>query len=157
MNEQEMKEYCIEFSVKLMQEAKAACLTTIDEHGYPHTRAVFNLRNKNQFSTLTKVFESHKEDLLIYISTNNSSSKLEHIRNNTAVSLCITDPESFRGVTLGGDIAIVTDKKIKRDLWLDWWDKYYPKGREDEDYTILELQPKTVEVWYKGKYKFQLP
>ena len=33
---------------------------------------------------------------------------------------------------------------------------YYPKGREDEDYTILRLKPKTVEIWYKGKFKFQL-
>ena len=49
----------------------------------------------------------------------------------------------------------MTDKKVKRELWLDWWDKYYPKGIEDEDYTILKLQPKTVEVWYKGKFKFQ--
>ncbi len=151
MNEQEMKA----FSIKLMQEAKTACFTTIDENGYPHTRAVFNLRNLEQFPTLEKVFKDHNEDLLIYISTNTSSSKVEHIRNNTAVSLCITDPENFRGLTLGGDINIVTDEEIKTDLWLDWWEQYYPKGREDEDYTILELNPKTIEVWYKGKFKFR--
>ncbi len=151
MNEKEMKD----FSAKLMQESKTACFTTIDKNGYPHTRAVFNLRNKEQFPELVKIFDAHKEDLLIYISTNTSSSKVAHIQSNTAVSLCISDPENFRGLTLGGAIEIVTDKNIKSALWLDWWDRYYPKGKEDEDYTILKLIPKTVEVWYKGKFKFQ--
>ena len=151
MNEQEMKD----FSIKLMQEANVTCFTTMDETGYPHTRAIFNLRNIKQFPTLAKIFENQKEDLLIYISTNTSSTKVKHIRTNTAVSLCFTDPEDFRGLTLGGDIEIVTDETIKKELWLDWWNKYYPKGIEDEDYTILMLQPKTVEVWYKGKFKFQ--
>ena len=151
MNKQEMKE----FSVKLMQETRVACFTTLDENGYPHTRAVFNLRNVTQFPTLAKIFEDHEEDLLIYISTNTSSSKVEHIQNNSAVSLCIMDPETFRGLTLGGDIEIVTDYAIKNELWLDWWNRYYPKGREDEDYTILRLLPKTAEVWFKGKFKFQ--
>ena len=152
MNIQEMKD----FSNKLMQEAKTACFTTIDNKGYPHTRAVFNLRNKEQFPELTKIFDNHRDDLLIYISTNTSSSKVSHIHDNRKVSICITDPENFRGITFGGEIEIVTDKKIKNDLWLDWWDKYYRKGKEDEDYTILRLIPKNAEVWYKGKFKFQL-
>ena len=70
--------------------------------------------------------------------------------------MCVLDPENFRGITLGGEINIVTDEKIKKELWLDWWVKYYPKGENDEDYSILRLKPKSVEIWDKGKYKFQL-
>ncbi|MFX1282000.1 MAG: pyridoxamine 5'-phosphate oxidase family protein [Promethearchaeota archaeon] len=152
MNEREMKVFCNKF----MEEEKTACFTTIDENGYPHTRGIFNLRNVKQFPTLYKVFEKHQEDLTIYISTNTSSSKVQHIKTNKKVSVCILDSEKITGVTFGGEIEIITDKKIKKDLWLDWWVQYYPKGENDEDYTILRLKPKTVEIWYKGKYKFQL-
>lgn len=152
MNEQEMRE----FSNQLMEEAEAAFFTTIDEKGYPHTRAIFNLRNIEQFPTLSKVFTNHKEDLLTYFSTNTSSLKMAHIKKNPAVSVCYCVSKDFRGLTLGGDIEIIQDNRIKEALWLDWWNQYYPKGLEDEDYTILRLLPKTVEIWYKGKYKFQL-
>ena len=152
MNKIEM----LEFSNKLLEEEKAASFTTIDEDGYPHTRGIFNLRNIKQFPALSKVFEMHREDLMIYISTNTSSNKVQHIKSNPNVSRCVLDPENFRGITLGGEIEIVTDEKIKEELWLDWWVNYYPKGEKDEDYTILRLKPKSAEVWYKGKYKFQL-
>ncbi len=152
MNELEM----LEFSNKLLEEERAASFTTIDEDGYPHTRGIFNLRNIKQFPALSKVFDKHREDLTIYISTNTSSNKVQHIKTNPNVSMCVLDPENFRGVTLGGEIEIITDEKIKKELWLDWWVSYYPKGEKDEDYTILRLKPKSVEVWCKGKYKFQL-
>lgn len=152
MNETEMKEFCN----KLMEEEKAASFTTIDENGFPHTRGIFNLRNIKQFPTLSKVFERHREDLTVYISTNTSSNKVKHVKKNPKVSVCVLDPENLRGITLGGEIEIVTDEKIKKELWLDWWVQYYPKGESDEDYTILRLKPKFVEIWYRGKYKFQL-
>ncbi len=152
MNEIEMRE----FSTKLLEEANVACLTTIDENGYPHTRGIFNLRNVKQFPTLVKVFEPHQEDLLIYISTNTSSSKVEHIKSNPKISYCVLDPKTSRGLTLGGEIEIVPDDKIKHNLWVDGWDRYYPKGITDEDYTVLKLLPKAVEIWNRGKFKYQL-
>jgi len=144
----------INFSNQLLIEAEAAFFSTIDENSFPHTRALFNLRNKEQFPELSKIFKDHKNDLLLYFSTNTSSAKISHIKSNPAVSVCYCIPKDFRGLTCGGNVEIVTDKKIKKTLWLDWWIKYYPKGVDDEDYTILKLVPKTIEIWYKGKYKF---
>jgi len=36
-------------ALTLISESKAAYLTTIDSDGFPITRAMFNLRNKEQF------------------------------------------------------------------------------------------------------------
>ena len=44
--------------IKLMEESKAAILTTIDKVGSPITRAMFNLRNKEQFPEFSEVFKS---------------------------------------------------------------------------------------------------
>ncbi len=142
-----MKEFCIE----LMKTTIPAYLTTIGENGIPYTRAMFNLRNEKYFSELSKVFKNYDNDLLVYFSTNTSSSKVKHVRTNpnVAVYFCRAEPEDFRGVMLSGAIEIITDKKTKEELWLDWWDKYYPKGVTDEDYTVLRLLPKFVEIYFK--------
>ena len=34
-------------------------------------------------------------------------------------------------------------------LWLDWWDRYYLKGVEDPDYTIIRLIPKHLRHYHK--------
>ena len=147
MGDEEIKEFCFE----LMKTTIPAYLTTIDESGKPYTRAMFNLRNEEIFPTLSKVFKDHNDDLLVYFSTNTSSSKVKHVRKNpnVAVYYCVAEPKDFRGIMLGGVIEIITDQKIKENLWLDWWKTYYPKGVTDEDYTILCLLPKFVEIYFK--------
>ncbi|UCG01555.1 MAG: pyridoxamine 5'-phosphate oxidase family protein [Candidatus Heimdallarchaeota archaeon] len=153
MKEQEMRDFCL----KVINSMKTVCLTTIGSDEFPYTRAVFNLRDPKTFPELTRVFEDHNDDFLVYISTNTSSSKVTHIRSHSAVSLYYHDPEDFRGVMLSGNIEIVEDMAIKRELYLDWWKKYYPKGVEDEDYTILKLKPRFIEIYYKlQKHVLQL-
>jgi general stress protein 26 len=49
----------------------------------------------------------------------------------------------------GGDVEIINDMKIKKKIWLDWWTKYYPKGLEDPDYTLLRLRPKVAQFYYR--------
>jgi general stress protein 26 len=137
------------FSIELMKSSKAIYLTTIDSEGYPITRAMFNLRNSEQFPEFSKFFNELANPFEIYISTNTSSSKTSHIEKNPKVSVYFCEPELFKGVMFGGDVEFIKDKNIKRQIWLDWWDKYYLKGLEDPDYTLLRLKPKVAHVYYK--------
>ena len=136
-------------SLKLMESSKAAYLTTIDSEGYPITRAMFNLRNKEQFPELSEFFSEQDNEFVIYISTNTSSSKIDHIRKNPKISVYFCEPEDFKGIMLGGEAETIDDIEIKQKLWLDWWTKYYTKGLEDPDYTLLKLNPKTARFYYK--------
>ena len=137
-------------SLELMESSKAAYLTTIDPEGYPITRAMFNLRNKEQFPEFSDFFSSLANEFEIYISTNTSSSKVEHINKNPKISVYFCDPEDFKGVMFGGEVEIVDDMKIKSKIWLDWWTKYYPEGGlEDPDYTLLRLNPTNAKFYYK--------
>jgi len=147
MNKNEIKQFCIQ----LIEEAEVAYLITVDSNAVPYTRAMFNLRNVEQFPSLSKLFINHQDDLLVYFSTNTSSSKVEQIKKNPAVSVYYSKPKEFRGVMLGGLLEIVTDQKIKEELWLDGWEIYYPEGVEDPDYTVLRLLPKFVRGWAKDK------
>lgn len=136
-------------SLELMENSKAAYLTTIDSEGYPITRAMFNLRNKEQFPEFSDFFSKQKNKFVIYISTNTSSSKIDHIKKNPKIAVYFCDPEDFKGVMFGGEVEIIEDMDIKRKIWLDWWTRYYPEGLEDPDYTLLQLLPKTAQFYYR--------
>ena len=93
---------------------------------------------------------------MIYISTNTSSSKVDHIKKNAKIAVYYCDPEEFKGVMFGGEAEIIDDIEIKRKIWLDWWIKYYSEGLKDPDYTLFKLNPKNARFYYKlNKVQFQ--
>lgn len=138
-------------ALQLISESKAAYLTTIDSDGVPITRAMFNLRNKEQFPEFSEFFQNLEDIFTIYISTNTSSTKVEHLKNNPLMCVYFCDADNFQGFMLGGSVEFIDDIKSKKNFWLDWWTRYYPKGVEDPDYTLLRLKPKTARYYYKLK------
>ncbi|MFX1493725.1 MAG: pyridoxamine 5'-phosphate oxidase family protein [Promethearchaeota archaeon] len=144
-------------SLKLIEESKAAYLTTIDPNDAPITRAMLNLRNKEQFPEFASFFNKQENKFLIYISTNTSSSKISHIQRNPTINVYFCDPDDFKGVMLGGKVEIVEDKKLKNEIWLDWWTRYYPEGVDDPDYTLLRLNPTNLRYYYRlNQVNFEL-
>ncbi|HEY0088169.1 MAG TPA: pyridoxamine 5'-phosphate oxidase family protein [Candidatus Lokiarchaeia archaeon] len=135
----------------LMQESETAILTTIDENGYPQTRAMLNLRNKKQYPSLEKLFEENNSSILICFTTNTSSNKMKQITNNSKVSVYYCKPNEWRGLMAGGIIEIVNENEIKKKIWQDNWTMYYSKGYNDPDYTILKLKPKTLKLYNQLK------
>ncbi|MCR4392382.1 MAG: pyridoxamine 5'-phosphate oxidase family protein [Candidatus Acetothermia bacterium] len=148
-----LKQVCIE----VMETAPAAYLTTIGADGYPHTRAMFNLRNRGQYPNQAHLFTNHQRDLLVYFTTNTSSGKVREIRANPRVSAYYCDPCQVKGVMLCGDMEIVDNSELRRALWNEGWERYYPGGPDDLDYTVLRLVPKLAMGWYKGhRFEFRL-
>jgi len=146
MNEKELKQECL----KLMETAAAAYLSTIDSDGFPQIRAMLNLRNKKQFPALVKLFQEYDESLLVYLTTNTTSAKMCQIMANAKVSLYFCDPGEFHGLMLAGKIEIVTDQNLKKQIWQDGWEMYYPGGADDSDYTILRLSSAFAKGWDKS-------
>ncbi len=145
MNEREARQ----LSIELMEIAEAACLTTIDGHGFPRTRAMFNLRRREQFPGLSGVFEEHQDDFLVYFTTNTSSSKIAQITKNPRVSVYYCKPADWRGLMLGGEIEVIADRDIKKALWQEGWKMYYPEGVDDTDYAVLGLFPKFANYYHQ--------
>lgn len=153
MKTDELKQACVE----LMETADAVYLSTIGEDGYPHTRVVFNLRNKQQFPGQASLFAQHRDDLMIYVSTNTSSGKIREIKANPRVSVYYCNPKLFCGVMLAGDIEVVGDPEVKKALWNDGWERYYPAGPGDPDYAVLRLFPQRAAGWYESaRFEFTL-
>ena len=136
-------------SLELMEIAEAAYVTTIDHNGFPQTRAMFNLRRKEQFPALSELFIKHHDDFLVYLTTNTSSSKITHIKKNPKVSIYYCKPSEWRGLMLGGEVEVVTDKAIKEAIWQKGWEMYYPLGPHDPDHTVLKLLPMVAKYYHQ--------
>ena len=134
-------------ALNLMKEAPVAYLTTIDRDGYPQTRAMLNLRNSENYPGLCEIFSGHTIDLRTLFTTNTSSDKVKHIQENQKVSVYYCLPEQWRSLMMGGNIEVVKDKALKRDIWQKSWTMYYPGGAEDPDYAILSLEPYTAKYY----------
>lgn len=149
MEEKELKQECL----KLMETSEVAYLGTIGGDGFPQIRAMMNLRNKEQWPGLSVLFGRHKEDFLIYFTTCGSTAKVEQIRANPSVSVYYARPEQFHGMMVAGKIEVVTDENLKKEIWQDGWEMYYP----DKKYTLLRLLPAFAKGWYKeGPFEFGL-
>lgn len=143
-------------SLELIESADGAFLTTIDQNGYPQTRCMFNLRNKEQFPKLIDMFKDHQDDFMILFTTNTSSAKVSQINRNSAVSIYYCKPGAFHGLMLSGNIEILDDPRVKEELWHDGWERYYATGPNDPDHTVLKLLPALAKGWYKGrKFEFE--
>jgi general stress protein 26 len=146
MTETKEREMCLQ----LMEIAKSVILTTIGSEGYPETRAMLNLRNKKQFPKAAPFFAESDNEFMVLFSTNTSSPKMKDVESNKAVSVYYCDQEEmpWRGVMLGGEIEIITDMNLKRELWQEGWEIYYPEGGPDDpDYTVLRVLPKFAKGW----------
>jgi general stress protein 26 len=134
---------------QLMEVAEAAYLTTIDDGGFPHTRAMFNLRNASHFPLLRGFFAEHRDDFLILFTTNTSSVKVGQIEGNPSSCVYYCTPMEFRGLMLVGNVEIVEDTDLKERIWQEGWERYYPEGREDPDYAVLSMDPDRAEYYHR--------
>lgn len=124
-------------------------LSTINDAGYPESRALLNLANEKQYPTLADKLLQDSGPLTVYFSTNTSSSKVAQVRANPRSALYYCLPETYHGVWLSGDIEVVTDQEEKDRFWVEGWEVYYPKGRTDEDYCLLRMAAARMRLYRK--------
>lgn len=146
IGENEARSLCLQ----LLEVAEMAYLTTVDEHGFPQTRAMENFRNKRRYPNLVDFFKTHGSDFLVLFGTHASSNKVGQIKKNPNASAYYCKPDEYRGLRLGGPMEIVTDYDLKKRFWKKGWETYYPAGIDDPEYTVLSLQPQKAK-YYQGR------
>ena len=153
MEEKELKQECL----NLMETADGVYLSTLGGDGFPHTRMMGNLRNKEQCRIAEELFAGHNEDFLIYMLTGHSSDKMQQIRANSKVSVYICNSAEFHTLLLAGNAEEIDDPDLKKRIWQDEWKIHWPGGPEDPEFIILKLLPEWAKGWYKeGPFEFKL-
>jgi general stress protein 26 len=153
MDEKELKRACL----NLMDTADAVYLSTFGDDGFPHTRMMSNLRNKEENPACAELLEPDKKDFVVFFATGTSSVKMQQIRANPRVSAYFCKPRELRALMLGGQVEVIEDCQFKRKLWQDVWEIHWPKGPEDPEFTVLKLSPTFARGCSKeGLFEFKL-
>ncbi len=99
---------CLDFMTK----SETTYLTSIDDKGFPTTRAMLNHRNKNQFPKLVDFFKDKNLD--VYFTTNTFSVKVNQLQNNNKANAYFCLPSSWYGLMVQGEIEVIDN--LKRDF-----------------------------------------
>ena len=117
------KQEAINQGLELVDRSTIAMLGTHGEDGFPNIKAMLKMENQG----LNK----------IWFSTNTSSKRLAQIKKNPKVCVYFVDTNEFKGLMLVGSIKVLQDKSSKQRLWREGFEKYYPLGIDDPDYSVL--------------------
>ncbi|HRY54536.1 MAG TPA: pyridoxamine 5'-phosphate oxidase family protein [Spirochaetia bacterium] len=132
-----------EMAKGILERADMLCLGTRGKEPYPYLRALFNLRNKAQFPGLAGFFAD--KGLALYLGTNSSSLKMAQLGAEEWVSLYYMIPGEFLGLCLSGRARSVPEARA--ELWVEGWERYYPAGPGDPDYSVLRVEPERARGW----------
>jgi general stress protein 26 len=110
----------------LIEKQSVSYISSIDEKGYPNTKAMLPPCKRDGI----KVFYWH---------TNSSSMRIEQYKNNQKACIYFCDKEDIKGVMLKGTMEVLDNKEIKEELWKDGYSIFYVGGRDGGDFIILKF------------------
>ncbi len=111
---------------KLIDAQSVSFISSVDEGGYPNTKAILAPVKREGIQTF-------------YRHTNSPSVKVRQYRHNPKACVYFCDQRFFRGVMLKGTMEVLDDEVTKKDIWKDEFSMYYEGGRDGGDFIILKF------------------
>ncbi len=119
------QEEAIREALSLANRSNVAILGTNGDDGYPNIKAMFKMEN---------------EDLkIIWFSTNTSSKRVAQLNRDSKACVYFVDFDQVKGLMLAGNVEVLQDIESKKRLWREGFERYYPSGVTDPDYSILRF------------------
>jgi len=111
---------------KLIENQNVSFISSVDEEGYPNTKAMLSPCKKEGIKTF-------------YWHTNSESMRVKQYRNNQKACIYFCDERFIRGVMLKGTMDVLDNKEIKKEIWKDDYSIYYTGGMDGGDFIILKF------------------
>jgi len=119
------QEEAIREALSLANRSNIAMLGTNGDDGCPNIKAMFKTEN---------------EDLkIIWFSTNTSSRRVAQLNRDSRACVYFVDFDQLKGLMLVGNVEVLQDIESKKWLWREGFERYYPLGVTDPDYTVLRF------------------
>ena len=115
-----------ELIAKMADTLPIAFISSIDEEGFPCTKAMLAPRKREGI----KVF---------YFTTNTFSLRVAHYKANPKACIYFCDEEGFKGMMLRGTMEVLMDAATKEMIWREGDTEYYPGGVTDPNYCVLKF------------------
>lgn len=112
-------------------------LSLLDHEGYPTTSTV----------SISKADGIRQITFGVALDSN----KAVRVKENGRACVCIADDDfeggAYYNITLVGDIEIITDAKIKKDMWYQGLEEHFDNGVDDVNYCVLKFTTKRYNLW----------
>jgi len=123
---------------KMIDQIGVSIISSIDESGFPNTKAMLPHRKREGVS-------------VFYFTTNTSSMRVKQYHSNNKACIYFFDKKYFRGIMIIGIMEVLTDQKTKDMIWQDGDTMYYPLGVTDPDYCVLKFSAKKLRIYQNFK------
>jgi len=119
---------------KLLEDIDIAMLTTVGRDGYLVSRPL---------STQRSTYDGRR----VWFFTEADSPKIAEIRRHPKVNLAYASKEKNTYVSLAGVASVNRDRALIEQFWSDAMKAFFPRGKNDPNLVLLEVEPRTVEYW----------
>jgi general stress protein 26 len=109
----------------LAKTSEIAMLATNGDGGYPNIKAIIKMENEGLKT--------------IWFSTNTSSRRVQQLARDSKACVYFVDMDNWKGLMLVGEVQILQDRESRERLWREGYERYYPMGVTDPDYTVLRF------------------
>jgi len=119
---------------ELLKKIDIAMLTTTGEGGFLMSRPL---------STQDARFDGRR----VWFFTETDSPKVAEIRRNPKVNLAYASKGKNVYISMTGTARVNRDREMIEELWNDAMKAFFPKGKNDPNLTLLEVDVHSVEYW----------
>lgn len=124
----------IESLAKLMKKIDVAMLSTVGKGGYLVSRPL---------STQIVQFDGER----IWFVTAADSPKVAEIKRNGKVNVAYASKDANTYISAAGDAVVRRDQALIDSFWNDAMKAFFPKGKDDPNLTLIEVNVRTIEYW----------
>ena len=134
--------------LKWVDARKSCLLSSVDDEGFPNTKAMLAPRKREGLHTF-------------YFSTNTSSMRVAQYTKNPNACLYFFEKGRFSyvGLMLRGTMEVLHDPEWKEAIWQTGDTLYYKQGVTDPDYCVLRFTalPGSTARYYSNFSSLDLP
>ena len=119
----------------LIKDIRFAMFTTRHGNGHLHSRPM---------TTQNKAID---EDASLWFFMSVGSEPASDLATQAQVNVAYADPGSDRYVSVSGSAAVVDDAAKKRQLWSKMAEAWFPRGVDDPDLALVQVQIAHASYW----------
>ncbi|MGC9974238.1 MAG: pyridoxamine 5'-phosphate oxidase family protein [Gaiellaceae bacterium] len=122
-------------ALALVERSEIALLGSNGEDGHPWIKAMLKMETE--------------ELKTVWFSTNTSSRRVAQFLRDPRACVYFVDFSDWMGLMLIGEIEVLSDRQSRERIWRDGYERYYPLGIDDPDYTVLRFSAGSANYYHQ--------
>ncbi len=122
-------------ALALVERSEIALVGSNGEDGHPWIKAMLKMETE--------------ELKTVWFSTNTSSRRVAQFLRDPRACVYFVDFSDWMGLMLIGEVEVLSDRQSRERIWRDGYERYYPLGIDDPDYTVLRFSAGSANYYHQ--------